>query len=848
MAKLLNLAVEMIPVCRNIFLRLFLRVLLAVCVLNLFCVVSAFALADPVLSGVETEAFWLWKFLGRLHPLMVHFPVSLLVVAALMELGTLRNYDSRLRPGINLLIYIGTIGAVLSVVFGWLLAGLENYGGETLAWHRWVGLATAGMGLLTVVFLYLIKANNRKSFILLYRGILLVTVCGVIIAGHLGASVTHGENYLSEVTPWANDEGIEGLSLEAGSITLASFSQTSDSLSHEEEVKLNIGVRTILAHNCYKCHSSDKTEGGLRFDDRELALQGGDSGPSIVPGNLNQSEIYRRITLPTGHKEAMPGKGKPLSQNDIELIAFWIERGAPWPDQGGSSVFPVAALEPRLPTLPAKTKNLSNPVDLLVNDYFKENDIPWSEPIDDRTYLRRIYLDILGLLPNPEELNRFSADSDPEKRVRIVEQLLAKDNEYATHWLTFWNDLLRNDYTGTGYITGGRYSISDWLYQSLESNKPYKQFVMELLNPDEASKGFIQGIQWRGVVNSSQSVPMQAAQNVSQAMLGLNLKCASCHDSFVSDWKLEDAYAFANVFSEESLEINRCDIPTGEYADTRLLWNQLGEISKNASKKEKAEQLATNLTKDENGRLYRTLVNRIWAQLMGRGIVAPVDEMDNSPWSQDLLDWLAHDFADNQYDIKGLIRLITTSKTYQLPAVSIADVNKINAHDYQFTGGLRRKMTAEQFSDAVSSTIFPIYDMNQLKYNPYNHLDLSKIHVPFARAALVQNDDFLTALGRPSRENVNSSRENQSNLLQAMELTNGKTLNETLKQGARKWLEEHRDSGPLIRELYSRTLNRAPNDREYQLAAEMLGENPKEESVQDLLWAVVLSPEFQLIN
>src|SRR5690606_16268447 len=466
----------------------------------------------------------------------------------------------------------------------------------------------------------------------------------------------------------------------------------------------------------------------------------------------------------------------------------------------------------------------------------------------DRTYLRRIYLDIVGLLPSPEELQAFATDTSPDKRAAMAEQLLNRNDDYATHWLTFWNDLLRNDYTGTGYITGGRYSISDWLYRSLAANTPYKQFVMELLNPNEASMGFIQGIQWRGVVNSSQSVPMQAAQNVSQAILGLNLKCASCHDSFVSDWKLEDAYAFANVFSEESLEINRCDVPTGEYADTRLLWNKLGEISRNASKKEKAEQLAVNLTRNENGRLYRTLVNRIWAQLMGRGIVAPVDEMDNAPWSQDLLDWLAYDFVENDYNIKKLIYLITTSRTYQLPAVSVDDVGKINAQDYQFTGVLRKKMTAEQFSDAVSSTIFPIYNHSQLKYNPYSQLDLSKIQIPFVRAALVQNDNFLAALGRPSRENVTSSRENQSNLLQAMELTNGETLNETLKNGARRLLQEHGDPKELVGNLYLHTLNRAPSDQEYSLAAKSLGKKPKEESVQDLLWAVVLSPEFQLIN
>lgn len=807
--------------------------------------ICAFAQAEKI-AGVQNEVFWFWQLLGRLHPLAVHFPVSLLLIAALMELGTLRNFNSSLRPGIYLLVLIGAISAVLSVVFGWLLADLESYGGETLALHRLTGLATAVLSTFAFAFIFLIKKRGRNGLIMAYRGILMATVGGVIIAGHLGASITHGEDFLSSVTPWAENDD-DRLPFGTVNIDLASFAVGSDILSLEEEVKLNLGVRTILAHHCYKCHSSDKTEGELRFDDKDLVFQGGESGPIIVPGDINKSELFRRITLPHGHKEAMPGKGKPLSKSDIDLIAFWIEKGAPWPDRAASGIFPVAALEPRMPSLPAITNDFNNPVDLWVNEYFEKVDTNWDTLVDDRTYLRRIYLDIVGLLPSPKELQDFISDTHQNKRSLIVEQLLSQDNDYATHWLTFWNDLLRNDYTGTGYITNGRYSISDWLYQSLASNKPYKQFVQELLNPNEASKGFIKGIQWRGVVNSSQSVPMQAAQNVSQALLGLNLKCASCHDSFISDWKLDDAYAFANVFSDNPLEINRCDIPTGKIADTKLLWQQLGAISA-ITAKGKSAQLAENLTKDENGRLYRTLVNRIWAQLMGRGIVAPVDEMDNPPWSQDLLDWMASNFVENGYDVKRLIRLITTSKSYQLPAVAIADANNINAPDYQFTGMLRRKMTAEQFSDAVSSTIHPIYESNMLRYNPYGDIDLYKIHIPFARASLVENDNFLAAMGRPSRENVISGRENQSNLLQAMELTIGGALNETLNKGAKKWLEKYNDSGRIITDIYFKALGRKPNEKEYKVAKEMLGEVPQENTVQDFLWAVVLLPEFQLIN
>ena len=135
---------------------------------------------------------------------------------------------------------------------------------------------------------------------------------------------------------------------------------------------------------------------------------------------------------------------------------------------------------------------------------------------------------------------------------------------YADHWLTFWNDLLRNDYKGTGYIDGGRKQITGWLYTALLTNKPYDQFVAELVNPTPASEGFTKGIIWRGSVNASMTPPMQAAQSVSQVFLGVNLKCAGCHDSFVSDWTLDDAYGLAAVYSDKPLEMVHCDKPTGQ--------------------------------------------------------------------------------------------------------------------------------------------------------------------------------------------------------------------------------------------------------------------------------------------
>ncbi|MDQ3290805.1 MAG: DUF1549 domain-containing protein, partial [Bacteroidota bacterium] len=768
-------------------------ILILICYFLPFCL--AYGFAEPGATATGNGGFWLWKLLGRLHPLAVHFPVTLLCLAAILEVVTIKNFTSRLRPGIDLLVLIGAGGAVLAAILGLMLAGQEDYAGELLSLHQWTGIATAVLSVLTAIILYIVEKKERWNLIKVYRGILLFTAVGVTAAGHYGASLTHGDVYLTSVMPWSDD--YENIPAGEKKFNLVSL-QEGGKLDAAKEVELNVQVRAIFAHSCYKCHSADKIKGELRLDQKDLVFKGGKSGPVIIPGQPEKSELIRRITLPRNHKESMPGKGKALSTEDIALITYWIKKGAPWPDKGQKSIYRVAELKPRSPALPAPTAQLQNPVDLWVNQYFQKNKITWPQVVGDRTYLRRIYLDIIGIVPTPEELQAFVQDTRPDKRGIWVRQLLNRKEDYALHWLTFWNDALRNDYTGTGYITNGRYNISDWLYKSLETNKPYNLFVKELLNPTEESKGFISGIQWRGVVNASQRVEMQAAQNVSQVFLGLNLKCASCHDSFVSDWKLADAYAFANVFADTTLEINRCDVPTGKMADTRILWEELGTIDKNAPVEVKLKQLAENLAKPQNGRLYRTLVNRVWGQLLGRGIVAPVDAMDNEPWSQDLLDWLASDFVARGYDVKELIYLITTSKTYQLPSVGIRDVNKLNTPEFKFTGMLRRRLSAEQFADAVSRTIQPVYADSALQYNPAGKEQPNPLKTPFVRASLVKNDGFLTALGRPNRETVLTSRESQANLLQAMELTNGKKFNEVLKKGAENWITQYKENETII--------------------------------------------------
>jgi mono/diheme cytochrome c family protein/uncharacterized membrane protein len=815
-------------------------ILLSIFLLQL--IYNDFAPSNSILS-INPENFWFLRLFGRLHPLAVHFPVALLLFTAILELGTIKNFNSTLRPGIKILLISGIISSLISAIFGILLSASAEYG-ENLKLHQWFGIGTAFLGIIVWYLHQRVLAKNEIQYIKTYRFALFITALGVILAGHLGASLTHGDDYLSSTLPWTDNY----VNAETINFDINSNTNDKDTLTKAQEKELNLKVRAIFAHNCYKCHGDEKVKGELRLDSKDFVFKGGENGEVIVPGKTEESELFRRISLPSNHEDVMPSKGKKLTANDIAVISFWIKKGAPWPDGSDKDeVFKVAELGPRNPVLPSASGIYTNPVDRWTNQYFVNNKTEWPELVDDRTFLRRLYMDIIGLLPSQLEINEFIKDKRPDKQAIWSKKLLDREDDYALHWLTFWNDALRNDYTGTGYITKGRYAITDWLYQSIKSNKSYDLFVKELVNPDENSKGFIEGIKWRGVVNSSQRTEMQAAQNVSQVFLGLNLKCASCHNSFISDWKLEDAYAFANIFADTTLEINRCDKPTGKFTDARMLWKELGSIDNNASVSVKRSQLADNMVKPQNGRLYRTLVNRIWAQIMGRGFIEPLDMMDNDPWSQDMLDWMAFNFQQNNSNIKDLIYLITSSKTYQLPSAGFKDPNEIVSREYKFSGRLRKRMSAEQFADAGSALFGPIFPDSMVRYQPSIKVLNDQSIQLFPRASQVVNNPFLTALGRPNRETVSTGRESQANLLQALELTNGERFNSMLKKGAESWKLKYKSGDQIIKEIYKQALGREVRSDEYKIAIKILGNNPQTDSVQDLFWAIMLLPEFQII-
>lgn len=455
----------------------------------------------------------------------------------------------------------------------------------------------------------------------------------------------------------------------------------------------------ILREHCGECHTGDKKKGSFSMNDRASLLAGGESGKAVLPGNSAKSPLIEAITTKDTDKQ-MPPKGARLSPEKVKLLRDWIDAGAVW-EEGFAFKKPAyePPLKPRRPTLPPAVAGRTNPVDRILDaDLAKRKAAP-PKPVDDATFARRAHLDLVGLLPEPEALAKFLADKSADKRAALVRSLLTHDTAYAEHWLTFWNDLLRNDYSGTGFITGGRKQITKWLYRALVENRPYDQFARELIAYTPDSEGFAAGIKWRGDVSAGATTEIQFAQSVGQSFLGINLKCASCHDSFIDRWKLEEAYGLAAIYATGKLELHRCDKPVGKTAQASWLFPELGQVDAKAPQPERLKQLAALMTHPENGRFTRTIVNRLWHRLMGRGIVHPTDAMQSEPWNHDLLDFLATHLAENKFDLKKTLELIATSAAYQSHAQILG--KDADEQAYAYAGPRAKRLTAEQFVDTV---------------------------------------------------------------------------------------------------------------------------------------------------
>ncbi|MCA9258956.1 MAG: DUF1549 domain-containing protein [Planctomycetales bacterium] len=638
-------------------------------------------------------------------------------------------------------------------------------------------------------------------------------------------------------------------------------------------------VAPILSKHCRMCHGGARAEGDFSLNSRDDVVASG----LVVPGSLDDSALWDRIASDDPDLRMPPGDRPALDAAEQAVVRQWIEQGLAWESGyswGDDDYDPPLA--PRRVALPPPADGRVHPIDRLIDAYFSR--VGGSRPaaVGDAEFLRRASLDLVGLLPSPAQTQAFLDDASPDKRTQMIDALLERREDYAGHWLTFWNDLLRNAYAGTGFIDGGRQQITEWLYRSLYENKAYDQFARELLSPQPEAAGFIRGIVWRGSVNASQSTPLQFSQNVSQVFLGINMKCASCHDSFIDRWTLEQAYGLAAIYAESSLEIHRCDLPQGRMAKPAWLFPELGQVDAEASQSQRLTQLADLLTCRENGRFSRTIVNRLWHRLMGRGIVHPVDAMQTRPWDEDLLDYLAFEFADQGYDVKKLLRLIATSEIYQAQTPAAGAAN--GGGNFVFRGPAARRLTAEQFVDALAvvanhrpatetaafrgdgrsqrgelaavlKVVAPEVLINGVPDVPTEPAKLVELlgsnESPLRlRAALLPQDPLQRSLGRPGREQTVTSRPVELTTLEAMTLANGAELATILTAGGAQLAETHHgDAVKIVEQVYWQALSRRPTAEELDAAQRIMGgSQTSAEAAADFLWCVIMLPEFQMIR
>jgi hypothetical protein len=519
-------------------------------------------------------------------------------------------------------------------------------------------------------------------------------------------------------------------------------------------------VHPILQLRCAACHNGSRGQAGLSINTRAELLKGGTHGPSIIAGNGAGSLLLRRVN--GEQMPLMPLGGEKLSAAELNILKTWIDEGAE---------FTAVTAPLRIPgfQLSLRDVKLKDPARHAIDQF-----LPAGQPLTDAEFARRAHFDLHGLPPTPEQLEKFLAHRD---RSRLLDELLQDRGPYAAHWMSFWNDHLHND---EGVIFHGeRKSITKWLQTALVENRPYDQFVRSLLNPREENgnpDGFLVGVTWRGVVNASQTPPMQAAQNSAQVFNGINLKCNACHDSFISHWKLKEAYGLAAFFATEPLELVRCDVAMGEKATAKFLFPELGEVAADASLAERRARVAELFTKVENGLFTRTIVNRVWKQLMGEGLTEPLDEMEAKSKQPELLDWLARDLIEHKYDLQHLMKRIMTSAAYQSRLAR------------------PRRLSAEQFTDTLSA----ISGEWKVQFTGAANSGF------FAREWQFKSTPVTRALGRPQREMAVTARETDPTTLSTLELVNGSALAAHLRDASLRftgqmpeWPANLADSGTL---------------------------------------------------
>jgi hypothetical protein len=489
----------------------------------------------------------------------------------------------------------------------------------------------------------------------------------------------------------------------------------------------------------------------------------------------------------------------------------------------------------KYPDLPA-----NNFIDTLVFRKLRQLELLPSELCDDATFVRRVYLDLIGVLPSADETRRFLADTRPDRRARLVDELLERP-EYADLWALRWTDLLRVDRQALGPKRA--YAYYKWIRDNVRANTPLDRFTRELLTADGPLADNPAASLYKVV-----GKPGEVASSLSQVFLGVRIACAECHHHPFDRWSQSDYYGMQAFFTPlavrgpqgvEIVEAKGNPLTkhprTGETIHAHALGMSMPSASSDGDRR---AALAEWLTKPDNPWFARNLANRVWAHLLGRGLVEPVDDFraTNPPSNPELLDALAKSLVESKFDVKQLLRTITASRVYQLASTP----NATNEHDeLNCSRALLRRLPAEVMLDMICDAT------GVAEKFPGN--------APGTRAVQLWDSKvdhyFLKLFGRPAHTSVcECERNHEPSVAQVLHLLNAPEIQAKLSHagGRIARLSRNEDDAAVVEELYLTCYARLPSAEEKTLALEHLKHNKEKrrQAIEDLAWTLLNTIEF----
>ncbi len=515
------------------------------------------------------------------------------------------------------------------------------------------------------------------------------------------------------------------------------------------------------------------------------------------------------------------------------------------------------------PAVPAVSADAAilNDVDRFIAAKLAKANVKAAPLCDDASFLRRVTLDITGLIPTEKEVATFLADNSPNKRAKAIDRLLASPN-WADHWTSYWQDVLAenpNILKGTLNNTG---PFRWWIHEALLDNKPMDRFVTELITMEgSANYGGPAGF----AVASQNDLPMAAkAQIVSSAFMANEMKCARCHDAPYHPFEQGDLFKIAAMLQRAPVKVPGSSLSPGlkanshvtvtlkpgEMIDPHFPFSTPGEPLPGVlrRKNDTRENLAAILTDPRDDKFAQVTVNRLWRQFLGFGIVDPVDDWSTAVASHpDLLKWLAHELITHDFDLKHVARIILNSHTYQGVPLPSA-MKQVTSAERLFESPARRRMTAEQIVDSLFAVTALPMDADQLTFDPecrqapssMNNLGVPRRSWEFTslsnerdRPALAKPRaqviaDVLTAFGwRESRPEPRSTRDHDANVLQPATIANSTIANRLMRlsdgHAFTALAMEEQPVEQLVERMFLRILSRPPTAAESAKFSEILG-------------------------